>query len=137
MYGALGAAAGIAGGAFLMHEGSEIKDDFERDKYRVEERADRIGDDVADFPEDAARWTGRKVQEVEDIPQDIEGSFDRFGDRVERKWDDAKDDVEDAPEDAARWAGEKVGDVERFGDNVDDAYDEGRDEARYDDDDRY
>ncbi|KAK3669906.1 hypothetical protein LTR78_010217 [Recurvomyces mirabilis] len=130
MYGAMGAAAGLAGGAFLMHEGGKIEDRFEEDKYRVE-------DDVEDFPENAARWTGNKVQEVEDIPEDIEGGFDRFGNRVERKWDNAVDDVEDAPEDVSNWAGRKVGDVERFGDNMDNAYDGGRDECRYDDDDRY
>lgn len=142
MYGALGAAAGLAGGAFLMHEGGEIKDDLEGDKYRAEERfegdkyqaegdVDRFGDRVEDFPEDAAQWTGRKVGEVEDIPQDIDQGFDRFGNRIE----DGVQDVEDIPEDVAGWAGDKVGDVERFGDNMDDAYDDGRDEGRYGDDD--
>jgi hypothetical protein len=69
---ALGAAAGLAGGAFLMHEGHEVKEDFEEDKDRTEERVDefgaraedraqRFGDDVEDAPEDAARWTGEKV----------------------------------------------------------------------------
>jgi len=51
------------------------------------------------------RWGGRKVQEVEDIPEDIEN-----------KWDSAVDDVEDS------------------GDWVDNAYDKGRNEQRYDDD---
>lgn len=56
-YGAMGAGGLAAGG--LVYEGTEM---FERDKYRVE-------DGVEDFPENAARWTGRKVQEVEDIPE--------------------------------------------------------------------
>lgn len=155
MYGALGAAAGLAGGAFSMHEGSEIKDDLEGDRYRAEQRFDgdeyraeerfegdkyraegefdRFGQCVEDIPEDAAQWTGRKVGEVEDIPHDIEQGFDRFGDRIEN----GVQDVEDIPEDVAGWAGDKVGDVERFGDNIDDAYDAGRDEGRYGDDDNY
>ncbi|EMF12703.1 uncharacterized protein SEPMUDRAFT_45291 [Sphaerulina musiva SO2202] len=131
---ALGAAAGLAGGAFLMHEGHEMKEKiegteerFEEDKYRAEDR------DVEDAPEDVARWAGRKVQDVEDIPQDIEGGFDRFGERVENRWDNAVDAVEDAPEDAARWAGDKVGEVEEFGDRMDNAYDQGQDESRNDD----
>ena len=172
---AMGVAAGLAGGAFLMHEGEEVKeklhrdeyraeerfegdkyraeDRFEEDKYRTEERFDRFGRDVEDAPEDAARWAGRKVQDVEDIPQDIEGSFDRFGDRVERKWDDARDDVEgklnvtlprhgnaacandsvDAPERIADDVGYDVGRVENFGDDIRDSYDDGRDEGRDDD----
>ena len=99
-----------------------IEDDWDEDKYRVEQ-------DVDDFPDNAARWTGEKVGEVENIPQDIEN-----------KYDNAVDDVEDIPEDVAGWAGRKVGDVERFGDdadrfgdNVDNAYDQGRDNSRYDD----
>ena len=62
------------------------------------------------------------MQDVEDIPQDIEGGFDRFGQRIE-----------DIPEDIAGDVGDGVGDVERFGDNMDNAYDQGRDEQRYDD----
>lgn len=120
---ALGAAAGLAGGAFLMHEGHEVKekiegteerfeedkyraeDRVEEDKYRAEENFDNFGRDVEDAPEDAARWAGRKVE-----------------------------DVEDAPEDVARWAGRKVQDVEdipqdieggfdRFGERVDNRWD--------------
>jgi hypothetical protein len=66
---------------------------------------DNAVDNSEDFPEAAARWTGEKVQEIEDIPQDIEN-----------KWD----------------AG--VNDIEQFGDRMDNAYEEGRDEQRYDDD---
>jgi len=69
MYGALGAAAGLAGGAFLAHEAGNIHQDYEEDKYRVEDDAYRAKEDVEDFPEEAANWTGRKVGEVEDIPQ--------------------------------------------------------------------
>ncbi|KAH0240759.1 hypothetical protein KCU71_g24087, partial [Aureobasidium melanogenum] len=60
-YGAMGAAAGLAGGALLMHEGHEVKEDWEEDKYRAEEKFDRFENRVDDIPEDAARWTGRKV----------------------------------------------------------------------------
>lgn len=82
--------------------------------------------DVENFPDNAARWTGEKVQEVEDIPQD-----------VDRKWDNFKDDVEDIPDDVAYGVGDAVGGVERFGDNIDNAYDDGRDDQRYDDDNRW
>ncbi|OAL44695.1 hypothetical protein IQ07DRAFT_521255 [Pyrenochaeta sp. DS3sAY3a] len=129
--------AGVAGGALLMHESEEIKDDFERDKYRVE-------NDVSNFPENAANWTGEQVGRVEG-----------FDDRVENRWDNAVNDVEDFPENAARWTGNKVqevedipqdienkwdnavDDVDRFGDRMDNAYDDGRDDRRYEDDRRY
>jgi hypothetical protein len=61
-YGAMGAAAGLAGGALLMHEGHEVKEDWEEDKYRAEGKFDRFENRVDDAPEDAARWTGRKVR---------------------------------------------------------------------------
>jgi len=126
--------AGVAGGALLMHEGHEMHEDFERDKYRMEDRVDEFGNDVSNFPENAAGWTGEQVG------------------RVENKWDNAVDDVEDFPENAARWTGEKVqavedipqdienkwdnavDDVAGFGGRMDQAYDDGRDEQRYDDD---
>lgn len=152
--------AGVAGGALLMHEGEEIsmlpllcivsivardilslmltfqpaEDDWDRDKYRVE-------NDVSNFPENAANWTGEQV-----------GRAEGFGDRVENRWDNAVDDVEDFPENAARWTGDKVqevedipqgienrwdnavDDVEGFGDRMDNAYDDGRDDRRYEDD---
>jgi len=119
---ALGAAAGVLGGALLMHEGEKVEEKWDEDKYRLEGDARDGVQDVEDFPDDAARWTGSKVQEVDDIPQD-----------VERKWDDGVQDVEDVPEDVAGWTGRKVGDVERFDDNVDNSYDQGRDDTRYDD----
>jgi len=120
---AFGAVAGVVGGALLMHEGEKVEDKWDEDKYRVENDVTGGVQDVEDFPEDAAGWTGRKVQEVEDIPQD-----------VENKWDNGVQDVEDIPEDVAGWTGRKVGDVERFDDNVDNSYDQGRNEERYDDD---
>lgn len=60
---------------------------------------DRMEQNVEDFPEDAARWTGDKVGEVEAIPDNIEEGFDRFGDKIR----DGYDDVVDAPENAANW----------------------------------
>ncbi len=73
------------------------------------------------------------MQDVEDIPQDVEQDWDRAENRVESRFDCAVQDVEDAPEDVAGWVGDKVGDVERFGDGIEGAYDEGRDEGRGDD----
>ncbi|KIW70009.1 hypothetical protein, variant [Phialophora macrospora] len=118
----LGAAAGLLGGALLMHEGEKVEDKLDDAKYDVENDVRNGVQDVESFPENAARWTGEKLQDVEDIPQDID-----------RKWDNAVQDVEDVPDDIAGWAGRKVGDVERFGDNMDNAYDQGRNDARYDD----
>lgn len=131
MYGALGAAAGLAGGAFLAHEAGEW---FDTSEGREMER------DIEDFPENTAEWTGEKVGEAEDIPEDVEHGFDRFGDDVESGFEDAEEDVEDAPEEVAEWAGEKEGeiegfgdDVEQFGDDMGDAYDNGRAEGRQED----
>ncbi|GFF40542.1 hypothetical protein IFM58399_05960 [Aspergillus lentulus] len=125
MYGAAAGAAGLVGGAILMHEGEKIHEDWDEDKERIEQNAE-------DFPEDAARWTGEKVGEVEAIPENIEQRWDRTEDRIENKWDNAVDDVEDFPENAAEWTGRRVGEVEQFGDNIDNAYDEGRAEGRDD-----
>src|ERR1700761_5954124 len=72
-----------------------IEEHWDEDKYRMENRIDNAEQDVADFPDDAARWTGRKVGEVEDIPQDIENDYDRAKWGVENKFDNAVDDVED------------------------------------------
>lgn len=113
---------------------TNAEQDWRRDEQRLDYDEDRAGNyvenkfdngvqDVEDAPEDLARWGGRKVQDVEDIPDD-----------VERKWDNGVQDVEDVPEDVAGWAGREDGRVERFDDNVDNAYDQGRDEERYDDD---
>ncbi|KAF4301289.1 ww domain protein [Botryosphaeria dothidea] len=162
MYGAIGAAADLAGGALLMHEGEKVAEDWDEDKARLEQKVDHGVENVEEFPENAARWTGEAIGTVEDIPQDVEQSWDRTEDRVEQGWDNAEnrveqgwdnaennveqgwdstvEAVEDAPENAAEWVGEGVGKVERFGDDVEDygdsleqSYDEGRDEARYDD----
>ena len=72
------------------------------------------------------------VDDVENIPQDVEYGFDRFGNRVEQGFGNAVNDVEDAPENVAGWFGRKVGDVERFDDDVGGAYDQGRYEGRGD-----
>jgi len=144
---ALAAVGGLAAGALLMHEGHKVEEHWDEDKARFEDRVDydrdRIEDRVdydrerfddrvrydedrvEDFPEDAANWTGRKVQEVEDIPENVAG------------WAGRKtQEVEDIPEDVAGWAGRKVGEVEDFGDDVRDSYDDGRDEQQYNDDER-
>jgi len=49
------------------------------------------------------------VQDVEDIPGDIE-----------RRWDGFEQDVEDVPGDIAGGVGDMVGGVERFGDGMGD-----------------
>lgn len=119
------------------------EEDWEGDKFRAERRFDEFGNEISNFPENAAGWTGEQVGRVEG-----------FGDRVENRFDNAVDDVEDFPENAARWGGEKVqkvedipqdienrwdnavDNVEDFGDRMDNAYDDGRNEQRYDDDQR-
>ncbi|KAI6860514.1 hypothetical protein KC343_g16133 [Hortaea werneckii] len=131
MYGALGAAAGLAGGAFIAHEAGEWFDGSdERDMER----------EIEEFPENTAEWTGEKVGEAENIPEDVEQGFDRFGNEVESGFEDVEEDVEDAPADVAEWAGEKEGEIEgfgdgvaRFGDEMGDAYDDGRAEGRQED----
>ncbi|KAH6865719.1 hypothetical protein BKA58DRAFT_461684 [Alternaria rosae] len=132
--------AGVAGGALLMHESDKIEDGWDSAKANVSNGVDEFGNDVSNFPENAAGWTGEQV-----------GRAENFGDDVEQKWDNGVQDVENFPENAAEWTGEKVqavedipqdienkwdnveNEVEQFGDNMGDAYDEGREEQRYDD----
>ncbi|OJJ48481.1 hypothetical protein ASPZODRAFT_140773 [Penicilliopsis zonata CBS 506.65] len=83
--------------------GPPPQDDYVREEI-VEERVDDYGYRQESLGEEAAEWMGRKVGEVERIPQDIA----------------------DIPEDVADWAGREVGKVERFDDNIDYAYDEGK-----------
>lgn len=64
-YGAMGAAAGLVGGALLMHEGEKVEDHWKRDEYRAEEKWDDAKQDVEYAPEEVAGWTGRKVSLVE------------------------------------------------------------------------
>lgn len=141
----------------------DAEGDWDREKYRVENRFEHGVQNVEDFPDDAARWAGRtvwpsslcpcspspspvpsthplgQVQNIEDIPQDVENDFDRVKYGVEDRFDDAVQDVEDIPQDigqgvdnAAEWAGDKFGGVERFGEGIEQSYDEGRDEGRGD-----
>lgn len=56
---------------------------------------------------------------------------------MERRWDNDVQDVEDVPGDVAGWAGRKVGDVEGFDDGMRNDFDSGRDQQRYDDNDRW
>jgi hypothetical protein len=162
-YAAAGA-AGLAGGALLMHESDNIgKPALLKSTYNVpilphtnpattehgfdnatagaERRFDEFGNDISNFPENAAGYAGEQVGRVEN-----------FGDDVEQKWDNGVNDVENFPENAAEWTGEKVQavedipqdmenkwdsevqGVEQFGDRMDNAYDQGRDEERYEDD---
>lgn len=60
-YGAVGAAAGLAGGALLMHEGEKIEGDWDYDKARMENKLEGGVQDMENFPENTARWTGEKV----------------------------------------------------------------------------
>lgn len=116
----------------------------------MEQRWDDGVQNVEDFPEDAARWTGEAVGAVESVPDRVEYGVDRAEDRleygadrmedkVEDGWDNTVEAVEDAPENFAEMVGEGVGKVERFGDEVEDfgdnmeeSYDQGRNEQRYD-----
>jgi hypothetical protein len=122
---------------YLDNDYDRDKYDLEEDKYRAEGYVDRKFndgiEDVEDAPENAARWTGREEQRVEDIPQDIDNDWDRAKYGVENRFDNDVDRVEDAPERVAGWFGRKDGDVERFDDNVDNAYDEGKYEGRNED----
>ncbi|KAI7199378.1 hypothetical protein KC316_g3308, partial [Hortaea werneckii] len=120
MYGALGAAAGLAGGAFLAHEAGEW---FDKSGERDMER------DIEDFPEDTAEWTGEKVGEAEDVPEDIEQGFDKSGNEAESELNDAKEDVEDAPEDVAEWAGKKEGEIEGFGNEVESGFEDAEEDV--------
>ncbi|KAF5867170.1 hypothetical protein ETB97_004091 [Aspergillus alliaceus] len=113
------AALGVAGGALGMYAAGEMHDSYEEHKEEWKQ-------DVQDFPENAAEWTGEKVGEAE-------AGWDHAEDRVEQGWDNTVDKVEDIPENVAEWTGEKVGSVERFGDNMHDAYERGEDEGRGDD----
>ncbi|TFK51141.1 hypothetical protein OE88DRAFT_1808621 [Heliocybe sulcata] len=115
----------------------------------VEEGFDKVVNNVEEFPNNAARWTGEAVGDVENIPQDVDNDYERAKCNVENDYDQAKygventvdgaiQGVEDIPQDigrgvddAAGWAGEKVGDVERFDDGIENSYDQGRDETRY------
>lgn len=115
----------------------------------MDRRWDNGVQDVENLPEDAARWTGEAVGNVEAVPDRIEYGVDRAEDHVEdgfedagrtveHGWDETVDAVEDAPENIAEDIGEGVGkveswgdDVERFGDNMEASYDQGRDEERY------
>ncbi|KAK0660193.1 hypothetical protein DIS24_g3381 [Lasiodiplodia hormozganensis] len=94
MYGAIGAAAGLAGGALLMHEGEKVAEDWDEDKARLEQKVDHAEQNVEDFPEDAARWTGEAVGHVENIPDDVEQGWDRAENRVEQGWDNAENNIE-------------------------------------------
>lgn len=77
------------------------EEDWDQDKDRFENRVDadkyRLENDVANFPDNAANWTGEQVGRVEG-----------FDDRVENRFDNAVGDVENFPENAAAWTGEKV-----------------------------
>lgn len=127
-----------------------LAEDFGREEEHMERRWDDGVQDVEEFPEDAARWTGEAVGAVESVPDRVEYDVDRAEDRVEQGWDNTEDRVEqgwdntvdaveDAPENLAEWVGEEVGEVERvgdevenFGDGIEASYDQGRDEERYD-----
>ncbi|KAL4894575.1 hypothetical protein BDV59DRAFT_200912 [Aspergillus ambiguus] len=117
-----GVAVGAAGTAIVMNEGEEIREDWNREEARMEQN-------VEDFPEDAAQWTGEKVGEVEQIPENIEQDWDRAEDRVENGWDNFENDIENAPENAAEWVGEEVGEAEQFGDRMENAYEQGEAEG--------
>lgn len=61
------------------------------------------------FPENAANWTGRKVGEVEDIPQDVEYGVGRFDNRVDQG------DPESSHGSECTWANENLGRFQQRG----------------------
>lgn len=74
---ALGAMAGVAGGALLMHEGEKVHEKWDEDKYRAEERFDdarydvdydarRAENYVEGVPDRVAYDVGEGVQRVEE-----------------------------------------------------------------------
>lgn len=74
---AFGAIAGVAGGALLMHEGEKVHEDWDKDKYRAEERFDdarydvdydarRAGNYVEGIPDRVAYDVGRDEQRIEE-----------------------------------------------------------------------
>lgn len=130
------ALGGLAAGAAAMYEGEKIHRDWDQDKARMEgdihrdeQRVDQGFDnavqDVADAPDDMARWAGRKVQDVEDVPQDVDNDVRRFDNRVDQGLDNAVDDV-------AGGVGDVVGSVDRFGDGVDNSFQQGEQQGRND-----
>ncbi|KAH8702690.1 hypothetical protein GQ44DRAFT_631501 [Phaeosphaeriaceae sp. PMI808] len=126
--------AGVAGGALLMHEGHEMK-----------RRFDEFGNEITNFPENAAGWTGEQVGRAENFGDRVEYRVDEFGNDVENfpenaanwtgeQWDDGVQDIEDIPQDIENKWDNAVDDVAEFGGRMDQAYDDGRDEQRYEDD---
>lgn len=123
---------------------------WDRGEDNIERRFDNGVQDFENLPQDAARWTGEAVGDVEAVPDRIEHGVDRAEDHiedgfedagrtVEHGWDETVDAVEDAPENLAETVGEGVGKVEGFGDSIENfgdeletSYDQGRDDARYD-----
>lgn len=66
-----------------------LDDRVDYDKDRVENSFSNAGQDIEQFPDDAARWTGRKVGEVEDIPGDVRNDYDDAKYGIENKFDNA------------------------------------------------
>lgn len=54
------------------HEAHKVEERWDDDKYRAEADFRNVGSDIANAPDDAAQWAGRRVQDVEDIPQDFD-----------------------------------------------------------------
>ncbi|RMD41441.1 hypothetical protein DV735_g3702, partial [Chaetothyriales sp. CBS 134920] len=144
--GAIGTYEQAGGAGFVGYEGE--RNGYEQDKYRVES-------DVYNAPDNAARWTGEKVQEVEDIPGDV----DRWGRRKVQEVEDIPEDVagwtgrkvqqvEDIPQDIAggfdrivdapkRWFDRKEDEFDSFGNRIHNAYDQGQGTQEWRDDYRY
>ncbi|RMZ81740.1 hypothetical protein DV738_g2123, partial [Chaetothyriales sp. CBS 135597] len=146
--GGLGAFEQAGATGFVGYEGEKIRNGYDQDKYRFE-------NDVYNAPENAARWTGEKAQEVEDIPGDV----DRWGRRKVQEVEDIPEDVagwtgrkvqevEDIPQDIAggfervadapkRWFHRKEDEFDNFGNRIHNAYDQGQDSQQWRDDTRY
>ncbi|KAL1880091.1 hypothetical protein Daus18300_001454 [Diaporthe australafricana] len=73
----------------------EAAESWNREEDRMERRFDDGVQDVEEFPEDAARWTGEAVGEVEAVPDRVEEGWDRTEENVEEGWDRAGENIEE------------------------------------------
>ncbi|POS74446.1 hypothetical protein DHEL01_v207169 [Diaporthe helianthi] len=73
----------------------EAAEAWDREEDRMERRFDDGVEHVEEFPEDAARWTGEAVGEVEAVPDRVEEGWDRAEENIEEGWDRAEENVEE------------------------------------------
>jgi hypothetical protein len=94
---------------------------WNREEDRMERRFDDGVEHVEEFPEDAARWTGEAVGEVEAVPDRVEEVWDRAEENVEEGWDRAGENIEEGWERTEENVEEGW---DRAGENIEDGWDE-------------